>query len=111
MYVDSHAHLEGSKFDADREAVLSRGRELIEADVAFAILQHARERAEHAKLQVKFFQSDASKIPLVDGAVDGVFCNRLLHHILQPNEREMFLREFHRVTRRSPSSWRWTRSW
>lgn len=27
MYVDSHAHLEGSKFEADREAVLSRARE------------------------------------------------------------------------------------
>jgi TatD DNase family protein len=27
MFVDSHAHLEGSKFDADREAVLSRARD------------------------------------------------------------------------------------
>jgi TatD DNase family protein len=27
MYVDSHAHLEGSKFDVDREAVLARARE------------------------------------------------------------------------------------
>ena len=27
MYVDSHAHLEGSKFDADREAVLARAKE------------------------------------------------------------------------------------
>src|SRR3954470_11569049 len=27
MYVDSHAHLEGSKFDSDREAVLARARE------------------------------------------------------------------------------------
>jgi len=27
MYVDSHAHLEGNKFDADREAVLIRARE------------------------------------------------------------------------------------
>ena len=27
MYVDSHAHLEGSKFDTDREAVLSRARD------------------------------------------------------------------------------------
>src|SRR3954462_14048734 len=80
--------------------VLSQGRELIEADVAFEILEHARERAEHGKLHVKFLQSDASKIPLADGAVDAVFCNRLLHHILPVKEREMFLREFHRVTRR-----------
>jgi TatD DNase family protein len=27
MYVDSHAHLEGNKFDADREAVLARAKE------------------------------------------------------------------------------------
>jgi len=27
MYVDSHAHLEGGKFDADREAVLARAKE------------------------------------------------------------------------------------
>ena len=27
MYVDSHAHLEGSKFDADRDAVLARARD------------------------------------------------------------------------------------
>jgi ubiquinone/menaquinone biosynthesis C-methylase UbiE len=80
--------------------VLSRGRELIEADVAFEILDHARERAEHARLHVKFLQSDAAKIPLADGAVDAVFCNRLLHHILLAKQREMFLREFHRVTRR-----------
>jgi len=27
MYVDSHAHLEGNKFDADREAMLARAKE------------------------------------------------------------------------------------
>jgi len=27
MFIDSHAHLEGEKFDADREAVISRARE------------------------------------------------------------------------------------
>jgi len=26
MYVDSHAHLEGGKFDADREAMLARAK-------------------------------------------------------------------------------------
>jgi len=80
--------------------VLSNGREVIEADVAFEILEHARERAELGRLSVKFLQSDASKIPLVDNAVDGIFCNRLLHHILPVKEREMFLLEFQRVTRR-----------
>ena len=80
--------------------VLAPNRELIEADVAFEILEFARERAEAAKLSVRFLQSDASKLPLADASVDGVFCNRLLHHILQPPERAAFLREFHRVTRK-----------
>jgi ubiquinone/menaquinone biosynthesis C-methylase UbiE len=80
--------------------VLSHGRELIEADVAFEILEFARERAEKAGLRVAFLQSDASKLPLAAGAVDCVFCNRLLHHILRVQEREAFLREFHRVTRK-----------
>jgi ubiquinone/menaquinone biosynthesis C-methylase UbiE len=79
--------------------ILSEGRELIEADVAAEILGLARERAERAGLRIAFLQCDASKIPLPDGAVDCVFCNRLLHHILSAKERDLFLREFHRVTR------------
>jgi ubiquinone/menaquinone biosynthesis C-methylase UbiE len=79
--------------------VLSRGRHLIEADVAFEILEFARERTEKAKLPASFVQGDALKLPLADNAVDCVFCNRLLHHIRAPAERELFLREFHRVTR------------
>ena len=80
--------------------VLAQGRELIEADVAAEILEFARERAEKAGLKLTFLQCDASRIPLPDGAVDCVFCNRLLHHILSAREREVFLREFYRVTRR-----------
>jgi SAM-dependent methyltransferase len=80
--------------------VLAHGRELIEADVAAEILEFARERAEKAGLKLTFLQCDASQIPLPDGAVDCVFCNRLLHHILSVKEREVFLREFHRVTRK-----------
>lgn len=79
---------------------LATGRDLIEADVALEILEHARTRTDDAGLRIKFFQCDAARIPLRDDAVDGVFCNRLLHHILTSNEREMFLREFHRVARK-----------
>jgi TatD DNase family protein len=35
MYIDSHCHLDGSKFDADRDAVLQRARE---ADVEHLLL-------------------------------------------------------------------------
>lgn len=80
--------------------VLSEHCELIEMDVAFEILEYARDRGEKAGLRISFLQGDASKLPLTDASVDGIFCNRLLHHILDSGEREAFLREFHRVTRK-----------
>jgi ubiquinone/menaquinone biosynthesis C-methylase UbiE len=80
--------------------VLADGRSLIEADVAFEILEFARDRSEKANLKATFVQSDASKLPLGNNSVDCVFCNRLLHHIHSAKEREVFLREFHRVARK-----------
>ncbi len=80
--------------------VLAEGRELIEADVAFEILEFARTRSEKAGIKARFMQSDAARIALGDKAVDCIFCNRLLHHILPVKEREAFLKEFHRVTRK-----------
>jgi ubiquinone/menaquinone biosynthesis C-methylase UbiE len=67
------------------------GRKVIETDVSFEMVEFAR----GARLQ-----SDAAHLPFQDGAVDCVFSNRLLHHILPREERAMFLREFHRVSRR-----------
>ncbi len=69
-------------------------------DVALEILLHARERAGQDGVNARFAQGDASHLPLSDGAVDSVFCNRLLHHILSADERAVFLRELHRVSRR-----------
>jgi ubiquinone/menaquinone biosynthesis C-methylase UbiE len=80
--------------------VLAKSRVLIEADVAFEILEHARERTEASRLSVQFLQSDASRLALAPASVDCIFCNRLLHHIHSPAERAVFLREFHRVTKR-----------
>lgn len=76
------------------------GREVIEIDVAHEMLAFAGRRAEKAGVTAYCLQSDALHLPVRDGAVDCVFCNRLLHHILPPEERAMFLREFCRVTRR-----------
>ena len=67
------------------------GRKVIETDVSFEMVEFAH----GARLQ-----SDAAHLPFRDGAVDCVFSNRLLHHILPRDERAMFLREFHRVSRR-----------
>ncbi len=76
------------------------GRRVIEADVAFEILEYARDRAIKARADAMAMQGDASRLPLPDGAVDCVFSNRLLHHILKPEERKLLLREFHRVCSR-----------
>jgi ubiquinone/menaquinone biosynthesis C-methylase UbiE len=81
--------------------VLSRHcRRLIESDVALEILLHARQKAVEANLATDVVQGNASRLPLTDQAVDLIFCNRLLHHLLQRPERASVLREFHRVSRR-----------
>ena len=74
--------------------------EVLGADIAAEVLEFARQRAETTGGRARVFRGDASKLELADGAVDAVFCNRLLHHILVPEERARILRELHRVARR-----------
>jgi ubiquinone/menaquinone biosynthesis C-methylase UbiE len=82
-------------------AALSQGRRrVLTLDVAFDILKIAQDRTAGAPTSAGFVQGDASRLPLVDGAVDCVFSNRLLHHLRLPAERAVILREFHRVSRR-----------
>lgn len=76
------------------------GRRVLEADVAFEILEYAQDRADRLKIDAQTMQGDAARLPLVDGAVDCVFSNRLLHHIHASTERRALLREFYRVSRR-----------
>jgi ubiquinone/menaquinone biosynthesis C-methylase UbiE len=76
------------------------GRRVIGSDVAFEILEHGKQRASKAGLNVLFMRGDASKLPFAENAVDCIFCNRLLHHILKRTERAAFLKEFHRVSGR-----------
>ena len=76
------------------------GRRVLEADVAFEILEYAQGKAEKLKADAQALQGDAARLPLVSGAVDCVFSNRLLHHIHASSERMGLLREFHRVSRR-----------
>ena len=75
-------------------------RAVIEMDSALEMLQFAMDRAAKAGIESSFIQGDASRLPLPNGSVDGVFSNRLLHHIKSAGERAVFLREFHRVARR-----------
>lgn len=77
-------------------------RELYAADnsenmVAVADQIHPPELRRRFKL----FQTSAFAIDLPDGAVESVFCMRLLHHIAEPEHRLRIYREFHRVARDS----------
>ena len=75
-------------------------RELYAADnsenmVAVADHSHPSELRRRFKL----FQTSAFAIDLPDGAVENIFCMRLLHHIAEPEHRLQIYREFHRVAR------------
>ncbi len=76
------------------------GRRVLGVDSALEILFHAQKRAGRPGFRPHFLQGDASRLPFPDNAVDAIFCNRLLHHILKPEERAMILRELRRVSRR-----------
>jgi SAM-dependent methyltransferase len=81
-------------------ALGEQGRLVVEGDVAHEILVFSRNRSEKLNVRSRFVQADAAHLPLMSGAVDCVFCNRLLHHILAAEQRAIFLRELHRVARR-----------
>ena len=51
--------------------------------------------------RVKPMQTSAFAIDLPDNAVDSIFSMRLIHHIGQPKDRALMLKEFHRVSRDS----------
>jgi len=77
-----------------------QNRVIFAADRSESMLKTAREQqAAEVVARVKSFQTSAFAIDLNDGAVDCVFCIRLLHHIEKSEHRLALLREFHRVTR------------
>lgn len=78
----------------------ANGRAVTGMDASAEVLALARQRAAQLGIPAEFTVGDAARLPLPDGSVDAVFCNRLLHHITAANERAVFLREFHRVARR-----------
>ncbi len=49
--------------------------------------------------QYKFQVASAAEIPLPDGAVDGLVCMRLLHHVADKKELEDIISELSRVTK------------
>ena len=88
---------------------------MILADSSLVMLELAREEPELARME--FLQADATKITLPDGAVDLVFCHRMLPHIYDRARRVCILGELARVARRYvvlsfyPPGWRRRLKW
>jgi len=76
------------------------GQRVVGVDSAREILAHAQKRLLPRGVRAHFVQGDASRLPFPDDAVDAVFCNRLLHHLLKAEERVVILQELRRVSRR-----------
>jgi ubiquinone/menaquinone biosynthesis C-methylase UbiE len=75
-------------------------RLVIAADNSAGMLATARANQPAALLgRIRTLQTSAFDIGLPDGAVDAIFCMRLLHHIGAVEHRAAILNEFHRVTR------------
>jgi uncharacterized protein YbaR (Trm112 family)/SAM-dependent methyltransferase len=72
---------------------------MIEADVALGQLQYGRSNSRSQTPQL-WLTASALRIPFRDGAVDGVVCIRLCHHLPHPAERERLVGELLRVARR-----------
>ena len=68
---------------------------VIAVDASRAMLQRARERVHgETEAGVHFLRGDAERLPLADGAADGVVANMILHHLPRPDAA---LREVARV--------------
>jgi len=75
-------------------------RKILAADSSEEMLQVARQmQPGELVARVESFQCSAFETGIEDGAVDNIFCMRLLHHIPESSHRIAMLREFHRVTR------------
>ena len=75
-------------------------REILAADNSESMLETAlaHQPADIVR-RVQAFRTSAFAIDLPDGAVDCIFCMRLLHHISASAHRLTMLQEFHRVSR------------
>jgi ubiquinone/menaquinone biosynthesis C-methylase UbiE len=58
-------------------------------------------RPEHVTKRIRPLKCSAFSVPLTDGAVESVFCARLLHHIGEREDRRAMLKEMARVASHS----------
>lgn len=79
---------------------LSGVQELIAADYSLDMLNTAaRVRPLEQVKKLKLLKTSAFAIDLLDQSVDLLFCMRLMHHIVIPEDRSTILKEFSRVAR------------
>jgi ubiquinone/menaquinone biosynthesis C-methylase UbiE len=77
-------------------------RTIYEMDISHEMISLGHERVVSHSIRsaVHFVQGSAFGLPLADGSIDCIFCNRLLHHFKDGNDRVKLLAELHRVARR-----------
>jgi ubiquinone/menaquinone biosynthesis C-methylase UbiE len=82
--------------------LVQENRTLIEIDISHEMISlgHQRLLAQERRGKVHFLQGSAFNLPLADNSIDCIFCNRLLHHFKDANDRLNLLRELHRISRR-----------
>ena len=79
---------------------LSGVQDLIAADYSQDMLNTAaRVRPLEQVKKLKLLKTSAFAIDLPDQSVDLLFCMRLMHHIVKPEDRSTILKEFSRVAR------------
>ena len=78
-------------------------RTILEMDISHEMISLGYERVVTHSIQTKvhFAQGSAFQLPLADGSIDCIFCNRLLHHFKDGNDRLKLLAELHRVAKRN----------
>ena len=77
-------------------------RKIYAADYSYDMLiTGINMRPEHVTRRIMPLKCSAFSIPLADGAVENVFCARLLHHIGERADRRAMLREMSRVASKS----------
>lgn len=76
---------------------LAAGR-VLAIEPSAGMLQFARDRAAHAKVQVEFIRGEASKLPFPDDSVEACICINVLNHLVCAGDA---LKEMARVLRPS----------
>jgi len=76
-----------------------RNRSPPPGDLSLSQVREARQKMGSQK-NIAWFTASAFLIPLRNGSLDGILCNRLTHHLPSAAEQERLIAELLRVSRR-----------